>query len=489
MVISCVTIVIGFGACTEDSKDDAEDIQPLRTTYDLSADIDIVGSAERFAPTPTMTPQELERIARAIEEYENNRSDLIELNLVAEGLDEILFLFGDVFSYGLITFLDRETSLFGFMNRYGEVMIPAIYRWVSDFSEGLAAVAIQYGDDEFNFKCGFINTHGELVIPFYYTLVFPFSEGLAAVRKGEKWGFINMQNEVVIPIIYDRVGSFIDGYAVVRIWCEMVFFRYGVIDMGGNVVVPIEYDFMRCLGGGLFAASIRYVDENGNLISDERGVIDAHNNIIIPFSSCNVSFIDDQFIIFTERTSQSMRIGMRNSHGEIITPAIYRDILFDSLHNYGVVFVQQLSNNSVHRHMYTLIDINGNMLTEPVFFDPRGSFWTNGRFSEGLVAIQMVGHSNSNDNGASRVYINAFGEVVITLGSHIWHHEPFKDGVAEVRVMICYDTVETRSGLIDRVGDIVLPTIYHRILHLGDGLTAVQRYGVWNIYEKISLCP
>ena len=500
-LVFCVIILLGIGGCTETDDEYNDNIQPPRTTRDLRADIDRVGSAERFAPPPTMTPQALERIARAIEEYENNRSELIRLNRIAKSLDVDLSPFGIAISDGLIVFRDTETSLNGFMNRYGKIVIPAIYQWAANFSEGLAFVMEL--DSYNNPRWGFINTQGELVIPFYYRSVSNFNEGLAAVAIScenfiQRWGFIDTYGDVVIPFIYDSAREFVDGYAVVgrRIRQDEVnLWKSGVIDTSGNIVVPIEYNHLRCIGNGFFVVSILDIDENGRVNLFETGVIDAQNNIIVPFDASNRNIIDTELIIFGEETSEGWRQGIKKMSGEIVTPAIHLNILSDSLSNYGVAFVQHFSmfvqiqpNALVQMNVYALMNINGEMLTDAVFFNLRGGefFETDSIFSEGLAAVQMLDDENETKN----VYINTLGEVVITLDLHIWRHNPFIDGVAEIRAMIC-ETVGLLGGLIDRVGDFVLPTIYHSILRLGDRLIAVQRErdGSWNIYEKISLCP
>lgn len=71
--------------------------------------------------------------------------------------------------------------------RTGDVIkevIPFIYDYLWNFSEGLASV-------ELNGKWGFIDKTGKEVIPFIYDSVWYFSEGLAAVELNGKWGYIS----------------------------------------------------------------------------------------------------------------------------------------------------------------------------------------------------------------------------------------------------------------------------------------------------------
>ncbi|MDE7413690.1 MAG: WG repeat-containing protein, partial [Muribaculaceae bacterium] len=53
-----------------------------------------------------------------------------------------------------------------------------------DFSDGLAPVKI-------GGKKGFIDKSGELVIPAKYDDAWNFSDGLALVKIGGKWGYID----------------------------------------------------------------------------------------------------------------------------------------------------------------------------------------------------------------------------------------------------------------------------------------------------------
>ena len=58
------------------------------------------------------------------------------------------------------------------------------YGWLGEFSEGLALV--QKGS-----LWGFINKNGEEVIPCRYDIAYDFSEGLAVVWKDGLWGYVN----------------------------------------------------------------------------------------------------------------------------------------------------------------------------------------------------------------------------------------------------------------------------------------------------------
>ena len=143
------------------------------------------------------------------------------------------------FHNGLALVIDVDSSLYGFINRGGNLIIPCQYSQACDFHEGLAVVTK-------NGKLGFINTTGELVIPMVYEEgvvndievnieAHSFSEGLAAVYKDGKWGYISSTGEIAIPFKFDVSGSFSEGFAVVEING-----KWGLIDKYGNCSLDVR---------------------------------------------------------------------------------------------------------------------------------------------------------------------------------------------------------------------------------------------------------
>lgn len=92
--------------------------------------------------------------------------------------------------------------------------MPAIYDFVSDFSEGLAAVSI-------NKKLGYINNQGKVIIQPQYELPFPnaysdFNEGMALVKTNNKWVFIDKNNNSYSKVKFNTVlAPFNRGMALV----------------------------------------------------------------------------------------------------------------------------------------------------------------------------------------------------------------------------------------------------------------------------------
>lgn len=89
-----------------------------------------------------------------------------------------------------------------------------------------------------NNKYGFCDRNGRVVIPAIYEQTAQFHKsGYAQIIENGKYGLINQNGEVVVPTIYDRVGFFEGKAAIVK-----KDGKYGLVDRSGNVVVPLYFD-------------------------------------------------------------------------------------------------------------------------------------------------------------------------------------------------------------------------------------------------------
>ncbi len=153
-------------------------------------------------------------------------------------------------------FGDLTTEKWGYKDENGNIVIPAKYDEVENFSEGLALVKI-------NGKWGFIDKTDKLVIPAKYDDAWPFSDGLARVKINGKYGFIDKADKLVIPAKYDNAVGFSDGLASVKING-----KWGFIDKTDKLVIPAIYDYVREFKNGKARVELNgrefYIDKNGN---------------------------------------------------------------------------------------------------------------------------------------------------------------------------------------------------------------------------------
>ena len=156
--------------------------------------------------------------------YINKNNELVipyiydEVNNFSEGLSSIV--------------LDGKI---GFIDLKGNEITPAVFGTLvlnidnalhfldygSNFNEGFCRVeyggsyglVMQDGDlTSYSGNFGYINRLGQKVIPSIYTWARNFSEGLTAIEIDDKWGFINYNGEEVIQPTskYERTFCFID---------------------------------------------------------------------------------------------------------------------------------------------------------------------------------------------------------------------------------------------------------------------------------------
>lgn len=138
-------------------------------------------------------------------------------------------------------FYDVSKRKYGFINRAGRIVIPAIYLNAQDFSEGLAAVEIDTEGSES--RWGFIDVNGVMKIPAKFSKEpLPFSEGYAPVTKRNgRMVMIDKSGEVVSGE-YRNLSQFHGGYAFIHYTDRPVHEGAFVINKSFRVVKgPVKY--------------------------------------------------------------------------------------------------------------------------------------------------------------------------------------------------------------------------------------------------------
>ncbi len=162
----------------------------------------------------------------------------------------------------------KDGTAWGYVDKKGNMAIPAQYRQAGPFSEGLASVQVASGEwgvidekgrmviapqagERGDFSeglarvnpggvmrgghWGFMNTSGDIVIKPQFTFAYPFTEGLAPVCLGNKWGFIDKSGEMVISAVFDQARNFDGGFAWVRVGNQQ-----GYVDRSGRLIMPVN---------------------------------------------------------------------------------------------------------------------------------------------------------------------------------------------------------------------------------------------------------
>lgn len=113
------------------------------------------------------------------------------------------FEFVDDFSEGYAVV--KRLEKYGYIDVYGEIIIPSIHIDAKPFRQGLAAV--QNSDGLY----GYINSHGKLVIPHQFQKAGQFHSGLARVRHEHGWGLINRRGRFVVEPQFMSISRVFNG--------------------------------------------------------------------------------------------------------------------------------------------------------------------------------------------------------------------------------------------------------------------------------------
>lgn len=156
------------------------------------------------------------------------------------------------FSDGLAAVQIEDRGPLGFINRQGEMVIPAQFRAGygsvdrTRFVDGLAPV--QQSDpepDSSYWYYGFIDKQGQWAIEPEFRDALAFSEGLAPVSNGHIWRYINAEGGVVLDgQWYDALG-FSQGLAAVDTEKGTFDHRWQYIDKQGKVAVAPVFGTQR----------------------------------------------------------------------------------------------------------------------------------------------------------------------------------------------------------------------------------------------------
>jgi hypothetical protein len=108
-------------------------------------------------------------------------------------------------------------TVFGYINRAGKMVIPAVFSLAGDFAEHLAPAQGIHGES------GYINPEGNWSIPPVFREALPFSEGLAAVKIPRRFmnaAYIDPQGHIALklPSEIELAENLKNGKARVRAW-------------------------------------------------------------------------------------------------------------------------------------------------------------------------------------------------------------------------------------------------------------------------------
>ncbi len=261
-------------------------------------------------------------------------------------------VFGN-FSSGLAWMRD-SLDRWGFINRKGETVIPAIYDRAESFTGNLPVRVRLDG------KWGVINREGQLLQPCIYSYIGPWSEGLAIIVSNDKFGYINAAGKIVVPqqYVYNReiLGDNLFNEGTARVLLDN---KAGLLDSTGKLVLPRDFDDVQPFSEGLAPVNKKgkwgYADRLQKLripytyeyawpfrngiarvkVNGEIGLIDTKGNFIAPPQFTTVTVLSSGFMIVSNSSGYK---GLLDSTGAWILPCIYSELVQGSSADVFVVY-------------------------------------------------------------------------------------------------------------------------------------------------------
>lgn len=210
----------------------------------------------------------------------------------------------------------------GYIDKTGKLVIDVQFRFMHDFSEGLASVDFQ------GRRCIF-DLYGEVVLrlPNEYGAR-GFVEGRSVVEFVDadgRWrrGFIDRYGKEIVPPEYGGANDFSDGLAVVWRAIDKSRYRYGFVGLDGKIRLPLEFDFAESFGDGRAFA----VKDGRTLLIDREG--QTLRELAFDSSEYRISQFREglaSIYRFDERDpfdDQHRAAGVIDVDGAIVVPLIY----------------------------------------------------------------------------------------------------------------------------------------------------------------------
>lgn len=357
----------------------------------------------------------------------------------------------------------KKNNKWGFVNKELKEVIPVIYSWISDFSEGASAVMLRG-------RVGFINKNNVTVIPFEYDEAEPYVNGLAIVGKNDKYGIINRTGEAIVPVIYDEIGETSNQFISIELNG-----KYGFIDRKGNLKVGLQYESV-----GDFYNGIAYVKQNGLY-----GIIDTNLFYVIKPKYEWIDNLKNDFI----RIKENGLFGVINSKGKYIVKPIY-DQLTEVENNYAM---------AIKDGMYGYLKSNGEVAIDISLPYNEGAInW--GLFDKNgfarIISEQNFGLIDTTGEKFVPALFEDIGEIsseLITIKRHgKWGYCDYEtklkipynfDYAAGFNNELAFVKTEGNSGLIDTKGSYVIEAKYEDMEWFYNEVLIVKLDGIYGLID------
>lgn len=377
----------------------------------------------------------------------------------------------------------KKWGKFGAIMVGGKEIVPPIYDSLSDFKDGYA-VAVWNGEERIVNLSGQIkvlNNGKEIFLPEDYDWGVDYVNDICIVVKNKKFGCIDNYFSIVVTPEYRSIVYETNKY--LRVLKDSL---YGILNNNGNVIIPVKFNNIKKIlnDNGLF-----WIVKKDNV----QGVYNEKGSLIIPVIYNNIECIDNVFSCeiykryysYSSYNENDSKISMYyNSKGEQIvkidektvfkTPCVY-DIAYYA--NLGFIRVMKGGK-------WGIIDRIDNVVLEPqfTFIDTfNNSFAKVGKTEEDITIYLL--NENLYSKRLKYGLIDTLGNIVLPLEYdqiEKWDNDYYlvqKDGLYGILSPSLQIVIEVNKKSCKKLDD--------RFIIIGESTWCGMRYGLIDFYGNV----
>ena len=391
-------------------------------------------------------------------------------SLYASNTEETAFIAGrngkyglvDIFNNTLIPFdyssihsnmngskyIIEKNGYYGVVNADGNIIMPIVYDYIYPCN-------YNYDTDQYvikeNEKYGITDSHGNIIVPIIYEQFFQYynRNQFIAIKDG-KYGVLDYSGNVCVPFIYSNIepdyayGWHDDLYFDDRYIVSIDGVNFGVIDNAGNTLIPLQYSFARnehdtyaCLEK---SKKDVYLIQNMDNNAKKYGTVSVSGNLNLPIRYDNIHNVEsDSDLICAELNGFSC---VYDTSGNIVLQYVEGTVRAEKD---GYFTVERNSNDYLY-----------DKLGKQILQNAYDYLW----FGDNNTLIATI-------NGASSL-IDYQGNVILP------NYNGWRIGDNFVT------DNNQKYGLIDSLGNIVVPIEYNYPDHVATGANGVEYYVSYN---------
>ena len=294
------------------------------------------------------------------------------------------------------------STLYGFINSEGKMVLPAVFDFVGKRSEGCSVVRRERDGAWGIFNCA----TQEVIMIEKATWLRSCIDGLCLINvegifdrekktaKGGKWGYVFTDGKTALSPIYDFVGKRSDGYSVIEKDNE-----WGVFNLTSHEVKMIKSaSYMGSYRDGLCSINIGGIyDRDGKTVDGGKwGFIDIEGTPILPVEYDFIGKRSENYSVLRKDLTWGL-FNLVTHEVQIIEDASWLGICKDGLCRINVGGSYNKESNEIKEGEWGYLDPDNGIIIAPKYSNAHS-------FSDSMAAVKM------NDKWG---FINKKGDLIV----------------------------------------------------------------------------